>query len=583
MLSVLRRHRLALAVLLGYAVIAVVLFGRSALADPTHVVVGSGQLPSFAGRDQGTYVWFLAWAHHALAQLQDPFHTSALYAPWGFDLARATSMLGPATVMLPVTATAGPVVAYDILALLAPAGAAWTSFLLCRHLTRSVGPSIVGGALFGFSSYLIAETINHVSLALVALLPVVALLVVRRVEGHDSRRRFVAALALVLGLQLWTATEVFASLVVLGTVALAIAWLLAEPRLRPAIRRAAGDAGLALGGAIALGAPYVVPALTGPDLLTGTSQVDNGADLANFVFPSHATWLHAGPHVRLARNVTEQLAYLGVPLIVILVAFVVTHRRRQSGRLLGAFMAVALLVILGGRLWVAGRPTSVSLPWHLVAGIPLLHHAIPARFVVYLWLAAAVACALWLAQEPRRLRRWALAALALAALVPNETGLPWGTRLDAPPLLARGDLARYVPEGATVLALPFGIAGDSMTWQQEAGFRFRLAGGYPNWALPASYKRFSIIGALRGGPAGRHAAARLRRFIRATGVSVIMLREGMPGDWQRLLGGLHARPVVTGGFAIYRLPSPRHGRGLDQLGARPAMRAGGDRAAGQRG
>jgi hypothetical protein len=551
--ALVRRHRVVLLALLGYVVLDVVLFGRSALADPTHVVVGSGQEPQFAGRDQGSYVWFLAWTEHALVHLQNPFHATGLYAPWGFNLAWAASIMGPGALLSPVTATAGPVAAYNLLALAAPAGAAWTAFLLCRHLTRRTGPSLVGGALFGFSSYVTGETINHVNLALIALLPLAALLVVRRVEGRDSRRRFVVALTLVLALQLWTATEIFASLVVLGAATLAVAWALADQRLRPWIRRAAGEGAVAAAGALVLGAPYVYYALATDNPLAQASQIDYGADVTNFVVPSRATWLHFGPSAHLGQNLSEQLAYLGAPLILLLAAFLVSHRRQLTGRLVGATILVALLASLGGHLIVTGHTTGLLLPWHLAHRVPLLRHAMPGRFVVYVWLAAAVACALWLAQAPRARWRWALAALALAALVPNQTGLPWGTRLDSPPLFARGDLARYVPDGATVLALPFGIDGDSMTWHRQAGFRFRLAGGYPNWALPAPYMRFSIIPALGGAPAGPHPAARLRQFLRATGVSVILLRDGTPGDWHRLLAGLHVRPVRTGGFAIYRL------------------------------
>ena len=36
-----------------------------------------------------------------------------------------------------------------------PALAAWTAFLLCRYLTRPLWPSLVGGYLFGFSSYVL--------------------------------------------------------------------------------------------------------------------------------------------------------------------------------------------------------------------------------------------------------------------------------------------------------------------------------------------------------------------------------------------------------------------------------------------
>ena len=55
---------------------------------------------------------------------------------------------------------AGPVAAYNVAAILLPALAALTAFLLCRHLTRSFWPSLAGGYLFGFSSYILGHELG---------------------------------------------------------------------------------------------------------------------------------------------------------------------------------------------------------------------------------------------------------------------------------------------------------------------------------------------------------------------------------------------------------------------------------------
>ena len=46
-----------------------------------------------------------------------------------------TAQLGPAD-FAPLTALAGPLWSYNLLAIAAPALTAWTAYLLCRHLTR---------------------------------------------------------------------------------------------------------------------------------------------------------------------------------------------------------------------------------------------------------------------------------------------------------------------------------------------------------------------------------------------------------------------------------------------------------------
>ena len=116
-----------------------------------------------------------------------PFLTHDIYAPEGFNLAWATVIPGPALLMVPLTATVGPVVAYNVLALAAPALAAFTAFLLCREVTRNGLAALAGGYLFGFSSYMLGQTLNHVNLALVFLLPLGALVAVRHARGDLIR------------------------------------------------------------------------------------------------------------------------------------------------------------------------------------------------------------------------------------------------------------------------------------------------------------------------------------------------------------------------------------------------------------
>ena len=69
-----------------------------------------------------------------------------------------------------------------------------TAFLLCRELTRNGTRPLAGGYLFGFSSYMLGQTLNHVNLALVFLLPLAVLLAVRHARGEISDRRYVVAL-----------------------------------------------------------------------------------------------------------------------------------------------------------------------------------------------------------------------------------------------------------------------------------------------------------------------------------------------------------------------------------------------------
>ncbi len=547
------RERIGLAgpaTLLGYILLSALIFGRKALGDIDHTVVGFGQSPPYYGRDQSAYVWFLAWGAHAAFHLQNPFLTREIYAPGGYNLAWAASILGPALLFAPLTEVWGPIVTYDVLAILAPAGAAWGAYLLCRDLTTRRSSAVAGGLLFGFGTYEAAETINHLNLALVGLLPVAALLALRRARGRISRWKFVVGLGVVLGCQLWISSETFASGVVFGALALAIGSATREGAQRAAVLRTALEGGAALVLAAVIGAPYLWYALSAANPLSHQTGVEAGADIANFVFPTVVTWLHPWS-TKLHGNLTELLSYMGPILLVVLIVFFVEFRRRRLARLLGAFMIAGLILTLGGKFIVGGERTGIWLPWSVLGELPLITHADPVRFVVYLWLAAAICIALWLDRSNARWSRWLAVVLVAVSLVPNLDAGLWGTPVDRPPLLFSRALTRYVPRGSTVLALPFGSEGDSMFWQVEAHFEFRLAGGYVSLAVPREYAGLTIIRELHGRPPGPGLKRRLCGFLALTHTSVVLLRLHTRGDWPAILRPLHEPPLRRGGFAIY--------------------------------
>jgi hypothetical protein len=558
----LSRRRERLLALAGYLCLSAAVFGHGALTHLQGAVVGFGPQSAYYGRDQSAYVWFLDWGARALTHLENPLSSGAIFAPHGYNLAWAASIQGPSLVMAPVTLLAGPVASFNLLAIAAPATAAWTAYLLCRALVAGrPWPAIAGGLLFGFTTYETVEMVNHLNLALVALVPLAALLVVRRVTGAIPRWAFIGGLAVVLAAQLWTSTEVLASMVMFGALALGLVALLAGRASRRAIGVTATETLAAVALAAVLGAPFLYQAFRYPNPVQGISGVDGGVDVANFLTPTRVTWAPgigplAASGAELKGNLTEQLAYVGLPLLLLLSAFAISFRRSLAGRVVGSFILIVTVASLGGHLVDSGRQTALSLPWGVIGQLPLLRFAIPGRFMLYMWLAAAVAAAYWLAggRPSNRLARWGLFGLVVASLAPNAIGVPWATGVDAPPLLTSPALAGYVPRGSTVLALPFGISGNSMSWQVQADFHFRLAGGYVSVSLPAEYRpAIHLIHALEGNSFSGSLTPRLCGFLRMTGSSVILLRDGRAGSWQRLLGPLGITPLRAGGFRVYPL------------------------------
>ena len=199
--------------LLGYVAVSFLYFGRPIVSHPGRYLIGYG-------RDPQIFVWSFAWYLHALETWQNPFVSHAIYAPAGINLVWATTRARPAFLFAPLTALFGPAVSYNVAAILAPAVSAWTAYLLCRHLTRSLWPSLVGGYLFGFSSYMLGQQQGHLHMTAVFLLPLIALTTVRYLEGELGGRGFAWRLGLLFGLQFWLSTELAVTAALLLALAL---------------------------------------------------------------------------------------------------------------------------------------------------------------------------------------------------------------------------------------------------------------------------------------------------------------------------------------------------------------------------
>ena len=149
---------------LAYLAVSFLVLGLPVAAHPESRIAGG------LFTDPQIFIWSLAWWPHAILHGENPFVTHAIWAPGGFDLAWATSVPLLAIVLAPVTWLFGATFAYNVAVVLMPALAAWTAFLLCRRLTRGAfWPSLAGGYLFGFSSYVMSASLTHVHTAAVFL------------------------------------------------------------------------------------------------------------------------------------------------------------------------------------------------------------------------------------------------------------------------------------------------------------------------------------------------------------------------------------------------------------------------------
>lgn len=536
-----------------YLAASVALFGLPVLSDPSHAFIGPATHP-----DPRFFFWALAWWPHALTHGLNPIWTHVVWAPEGYNLAWATGAPGPSLLMAPVTLTAGPVVAYNLLAVLACPLSGLTAFAMCRRVTGAFWPSLAGGYLFGFSTFHLGHLGLHVNLELVFLVPLAVSLVLARLDGDLGPRPFILLLTVALAVEFFTSTEVFATFAFFGAVTLGLAiWFGPAERRRDLL-----NAGKLIALSLLLTAIVVSPYLWYAFAHSVPRRGLAGSDLLSFFLPRLRTLIGSRTFFHLTRTFpgtsVENTAYLGLPLIGILVHFGVTQWRRWVTRLLLASLGLLALAALGPRLFVAGH-ASIPLPWRAVQALPVINNAAPRRFTLYIFLIAAVVVAVWLGAGRRSWARWATVLAALIALFPNFSPDYLHGRGDIPRFFASGDYRRFVGLGKNVLILPIEAPSGfpqaiSMVLQARTDFWFQMALAYTG-PPPPEYERSLILQALFAGRVPAVPAERFRRFLETHRVGAIILDTGSPME-PGLTALMNARPTQVDDVLLYEVQPP---------------------------
>jgi hypothetical protein len=530
----------------AYFLISFLYFGLRLLPHPGRDYIGSGLDPEI-------FIWSFAWWPHAILHGENPFVSHAIWAPDGVNLAWMTSIPGLALLFFPFTLVFGPVLAFNVASISLPALAAWTAYLLCRRVTGSSWAALVGGYLFGFSSYMLGQQLGHTNLTAVFLIPLVGVLVLSFLDGELASRGLAIRLGIVVAAQLLFSTEVAVS----AGLALAAAFGIAvATRARSGLGRALQPIVAGYGIGAVLASPVLVYAAVGFRSGSVSAPEQWNADLANFVLPTQLTYANTDRWTQLAAHFTgdisEQGAYLGVPTLLIVAWFAVARGRSPSGRFLLVSLAVAAFCSLGTALYYEGR-RELTLPWSQLATLPVFDNLLPARFTVFVSLAAAVIVAAWLGigRIPGLIRA-GLGSLAVLAILPNLHLNLWNTHPELPRFFSAGIYKRCLRAGDNVMVIPYTHHGDSMLWQADSGFWFETAGSYTAPKIPPAFAKFPAVYAINHNVPPPRGAKDVADFARAKHVEAILLDLQVRDQWSRLLAPF-GPPTEAGGILVYRL------------------------------
>ncbi len=539
--------------------------------------------------DPAQMSWFLAWTPFAIGHGLNPFFTNYIDFPFGVNLASNTSVPLLGLLAAPVTLALGPVASFNLLLRIALASSATSMFCVSRKWVSWWPAAFAAGLLYGFGSYMTFESSVHLDLAFMAIPP---LLLWCLDELFVTRRRSSIRVGIVLGLlsaaQLLIDPEILAYCAIMAAIGLIFLALTHRHEVIAHVRAAVPGllAACALFGAVA-GYPIGY-------FLAGPRRISRGIQPAGVIAAFRVDLLR--PVLRSSPQLTNSSGYLGVPLLIGLVALVVWWRKFAMIRFTSACACAAFVLSLGPRLTVDGRTFGIWLPEALFEHVPVLVDLEPVRItgIEMLFLAVVLAVGLdrtktWILEQPRTARTspegpaeprvrgvasrvrsdpglhtLVLLALVIVAFVPLLDQFPvvGEQRATAPQLTA--SLARSVPNGGAVLVFPYPRAHDDrpMLWQAMDEMSFRLVGGYaivPGAAGRGSYyiaqgPELSELSSLLTEPSGASgvplasACRSLEAVVREYGVDALVLRTSTGAMRDRgidLLTKLLGSPTVN--------------------------------------
>ena len=186
----------------------------------------------------------------------------------------------------------------------------------------------------------------------------------------------------------------------------------------------------------------------------------------------------------------EYLAYLGWPLIVVLVAAAIRYWRDPRIRIMAVTWAVLEVFSLGGvdRKFLGFRYPGPLLPWHWLQSLPVVGAILPDRFSILADGAAAavLAFALDLARSAvpeaagwlRRSLPAAVAVLALAPLIPLPLHAQTVTQVPAGWQAAFARLRLPANAPVLIVPVPYSHRPEPMRWQADTGEPGSFNGGW---------------------------------------------------------------------------------------------------------
>lgn len=444
--------------------------------------------------DQVLYEWFLA-ADTKFFFGDFSLLTDRLNAPEGVNLLANTTVIALGTLLTPVTLIFGVPVTFALIAggNLAGTAVAWY-FLFTRVVGARRFAAAVGGGLCGFGPGIISQNNSHLHMTAQWLVPVMVWLVVRMARAADpddapSRRRVLTSglwLGVTVAIQVFIGEEVLfltAFTLAIMTIAYAVVRRKWTKRVLPGFLRGLG---------VTAGTAVILLAYPLWFQFAGPQSVPNGVFSPHYFSADLASWTAISPlsiagsdaSKRLSTGAAEYNTFLGWPLLLVALVYVVWQIRRPMVIACAVAGLLMAWLSLGPDIVVDGERSDIHGPYSLLVGVPVVDGALPMRFA--LALLPLVATVLVLAidkalRDSSRAIRLVVPGAILAALLPIfPAPLPTAARPPLPEFIAGGHWKECVEPGGVMVPVPLPTPPQpwAMRWAAATNADFGLPEGF---------------------------------------------------------------------------------------------------------
>lgn len=461
----------------------------------------SAQMDGTNTWDRNLEEWFIAWVPFAVTHGHDLFITGWQFVPGGLNLMWNASEILTGMLGAPLTATVGVANSYSILATLALAVSGASMFMLLRRWVEWVPAAWLGGLLYGFSPYLVAEGLGgRLHLLIVAVPPLIVLLVDRLwSDDQFSGRLGGVGLGLLAAAEFFTAEETVTITGLFVAVGLAIAVAFNFGRARQALPRLRSAAIWGASVFIVIAAYPLYVQFFGVYVVHGPVQAPTqlalfSADVLSPFIPGVNQFFQTASLDHISNgfafgNPPEVTTYVGIPLLLVALVGGIVLRRERRLLLLLAIAFLGFVLTLGPHLVVFNKVYfSVHMPEAILAHLPVFGNAIPSRYALGMWVCLAAVLSIVvdrlhasLAGHRTRLvgvtASLAVATVALLPLVPNWPYLQVSAKV---PAFFTSSAVSIVPANSVAVLYPVPRApyDQALLWQADAKMRFKQPGGY---------------------------------------------------------------------------------------------------------